>query len=158
MRAVIQRVSEASVEIEGNQPRSVGRGLLILLGIARDDSREDITWMVKKISGMRIFTDSEGRMNLSLTQIGGEAMVVSQFTLLADTKKGNRPSFDPAAPPEIAVPLYESFVEELGLALEQKVLTGEFGASMRVSLVNEGPVTIILDSRIRREAGAAPGR
>lgn len=158
MRAVIQRVSEASVEIEGNQPRSIGRGLLILLGIARDDSREDITWMVKKISGMRIFTDSEGRMNLSLTQIDGEAMVVSQFTLLADTKKGNRPSFDPAAPPEIAVPLYESFVEKLGLALERKVLTGEFGASMRVSLVNEGPVTIILDSRIRREAGAAPGR
>jgi D-tyrosyl-tRNA(Tyr) deacylase len=149
MRAVIQRVSEASVVIEGKEERSVGRGLLILLGIAGDDSLEDITWMVKKISGMRIFADSEGRMNLSLPQIGGDAMVVSQFTLLADTKKGNRPSFDPAAPPEIAVPLYESFVEKLGLALERKVLTGEFGASMRVSLVNEGPVTIILDSRFR---------
>ncbi|MDF1569722.1 MAG: D-aminoacyl-tRNA deacylase [Spirochaetaceae bacterium] len=158
MRAVIQRVSEASVEIEGNQPRSVGRGLLILLGIARNDSREDVMWMVKKISGMRIFTDTEGRMNLSLSQIGGDAMVVSQFTLLADTKKGNRPSFDPAAPPEIALPLYESFVEKLGLALERKVFTGVFGASMRVSLVNDGPVTIILDSRLRRGAGEVPER
>lgn len=150
MRAVIQRVGEASVAIEDNQTRSIRRGLLIFLGLAREDNDEDIAWMVKKISGMRIFADSDGRMNLSLSQVGGNALVVSQFTLLADMRKGNRPSFDPAAPPEIAVPLYKSFVEKLGISLGKKVITGKFGASMKVSLVNEGPVTIILDSRLRR--------
>ncbi len=149
MKAVIQRVSEASVNIDGGETRTIGRGLMILLGIGRDDSLDDSSWLVRKIASMRIFENDEGRMNLSTSDIGGEMLVVSQFTLLASTRKGNRPSLDPAAAPEIAVPLYEAFISKLETSFDGTVLTGEFGASMRVSLVNEGPVTIIIDSKIR---------
>ena len=149
MKAVIQRVSKASVNIDGGETRTIGRGLMILLGIGRDDSLEDSSWLVRKIASMRIFENDDGRMNLSTSDIGGEMLVVSQFTLLASTRKGNRPSLDPAAPPELAVPLYEVFVSKLKTTFSGTVLTGEFGASMRVSLVNVGPVTIILDSKIR---------
>ena len=149
MRAVIQRVSEASVRVDGGPPRSVGRGFAVLLGVARGDSREDAEWLLRKITSMRIFQDDQGKMNRSLVDIGGQALVVSQFTLLASTRKGNRPSFDPAAPPEEAIPLYETFVAGMRDALDGGVQTGEFGASMTVSIVNEGPVTIVIDSRVR---------
>ena len=149
MRAVVQRVGRAEVQIIGGETRSVGRGFMILLGVARGDGHDDVDWLVRKISAMRVFEDEMGKMNRSLTDAGGEALVVSQFTLLASTRKGNRPSFDPAAPPEEAVPLYETFVDGLSRALAKEVLTGEFGASMKISLVNEGPVTIVLDSRCR---------
>ena len=149
MKAVIQRVSEASVVINGNNTRTIGRGLMILLGVGREDVPEDLSWLARKIASMRIFENDEGRINLSTSDIGGEMLVVSQFTLLASTRKGNRPSLDPAAPPELAVPLYEAFVSKLKLTFGGTVLTGEFGASMKVSLVNEGPVTIILDSKVR---------
>jgi D-aminoacyl-tRNA deacylase len=149
MRAVIQRVGEASVTVEGKETRSIGRGMAVLLGIGREDGPEDVSWLVRKIASMRIFEDEEGKTNKSLHDIEGEALVVSQFTLYASTKKGNRPSFDPAAPPEMAVPLYESFVREFEAALGKPVPTGEFGASMSVSLTNEGPLTILMDSKIR---------
>ena len=149
MKAVIQRVSKASVIINGRETRTIGRGLMILLGVGREDGPEDASWLVRKIASMRIFENNEGRMNLSTSDIGGEMLVVSQFTLMASTRKGNRPSLDPAAPPEMAVPLYEAFVSKLKTDFSGTVLTGEFGASMKVSLVNEGPVTIILDSKIR---------
>ena len=149
MRAVIQRVGKASVTVERKDERRIGRGMAILLGIGRDDGPEDVAWLAGKIASMRIFEDEDGKTNLSLRDIGGEALVVSQFTLYASTRKGNRPSFDPAAPPETAVPLYESFVRKLESALGKRVSTGEFGASMTVSLVNEGPLTIVIDSRTR---------
>ena len=146
MRAVIQRVSSASVTIGGQVKSSIGKGLLILLGVGYEDGQEDIDWLVKKISGLRIFDDEAGVMNRSVVDVGGEALVVSQFTLMASTKKGNRPSYIHAAGHEIAVPLYESFCTALSEALGKPVGTGEFGADMKVALVNDGPVTILLDS------------
>lgn len=147
MRAVVQRVSEASVTIEGVKNAEIGPGLLILLGIEEDDSAEDISWLCRKISNMRIFNDSNGVMNESLLDVNGEAIVVSQFTLHASTKKGNRPSYIKAAKPDIALPLYEQFVSALEQETGKKVGTGEFGADMKVALINDGPVTIIIDSK-----------
>lgn len=149
MRIVVQRVGEASVESEGRVIASIGRGLLILAGVAPDDTEADAHWTAGKLARMRIFPDSEGKMNLSLADIGGQALVVSQFTLFASTAKGNRPSFTSAAPPEKAVPLYERLAESLGRELGRPVSTGRFGADMTVALRNEGPVTITLDSRDR---------
>ena len=148
MRAVIQRVSSASVTINNEETRTIDAGLLILLGIGPEDREEDIIWLSSKILRMRIFTDNADKMNLSVSDITGELLVVSQFTLFASTKKGNRPSFNGSAPPETAIPLYESFLSEMresGL----KVLSGEFGASMKVKLCNDGPVTIVIDTRNR---------
>ena len=147
MRAVIQRVSSASVTIDGQVKSSIGKGLLILLGVGYEDGQEDIDWLVKKISGLRIFDDEAGVMNRSVVDVGGEALVVSQFTLMASTKKGNRPSYIHAAGHEIAVPLYESFCAALSEAVGKPVGTGEFGADMKVALVNDGPVTICIDTK-----------
>ncbi|WP_029037221.1 D-aminoacyl-tRNA deacylase [Salinimicrobium xinjiangense] len=149
MRTVVQRVSEASVTIEGVKNAEIGLGLLILVGIENEDTTEDITWLCKKIANMRIFNDSNGVMNDSLLDVNGEAIVVSQFTLHASTKKGNRPSYIKAAKPDVAIPLYEKFVRELEGQLGKKVGTGEFGADMKVALLNDGPVTIIIDSKKR---------
>lgn len=149
MRAIIQRVSEASVTIEGAKTAEIGSGLLILLGIENADSEEDITWLSKKIVNMRIFNDCDGVMNQSLLQQNGDAIVVSQFTLHASTKKGNRPSYIKAAKPDVAVPLYKKFVKQLESDLRKEVGTGEFGADMKVELLNDGPVTIIIDSKQR---------
>ncbi|MEQ8582081.1 MAG: D-aminoacyl-tRNA deacylase [Marinoscillum sp.] len=146
MIAVIQRVSEASVTISDIEASRIGVGLLILLGIEGADTTEDIDWLTRKVANLRIFSDEEGKMNLSLLDIGGEVLVVSQFTLHALTKKGNRPSYIRAASPEIAIPLYEAFVKKMRV-LGPPVLTGEFGADMQVSLVNDGPVTIIIDTK-----------
>ena len=147
MRAVIQRVSSASVTIDGQVKSSIGKGLLILLGVGYEDGQEDIDWLVKKISGLRIFDDEDGVMNRSVVDVEGEALVVSQFTLMASTKKGNRPSYIHAAGHEIAVPLYESFCAALSEAVGKPVGTGEFGADMKVALVNDGPVTICIDTK-----------
>ena len=149
MRAVIQRVSQASVKIEGVKVCEIKEGLLILLGIEPSDTEKDIEWLSKKIVGLRIFSDDNGVMNRSLFDEKGDAIVVSQFTLHANTKKGNRPSYIKAAKPEIAIPLYENFVRQLEKELGKKVGTGEFGADMKVSLVNNGPVTILIDSKKR---------
>lgn len=149
MRAVLQRVSEASVTIEGKKKSEIKTGLLILLGIEDQDAEEDISWLCGKIAKMRIFNDVAGVMNLSLLDIEGDAIVVSQFTLHANTKKGNRPSYIKAAKPDIAIPLYEKFVAVLENELERPVGTGEFGADMKVALLNDGPVTIIIDSKNR---------
>ena len=149
MRIVVQRVSEASVTIDNKVNAEIGKGLLILLGIGEEDSREDISWLCGKISRLRIFNDENGVMNRSLLDVDGEAIVVSQFTLHASTKKGNRPSYIRAARPETAIPLYEQFVKELEKELGKTVGTGEFGADMKVALVNDGPVTIIIDSEAR---------
>lgn len=147
MRVVIQRVSKASVTIEGKKVASIGNGVLILLGIVAEDSQTDIEWLTKKITNLRIFCDEEGVMNKSLIDVGGDAIVVSQFTLHAATKKGNRPSYIKAAKPDVAIPLYEAFVDKLELDLNKKVQTGEFGANMKVELINDGPVTILIDSK-----------
>ena len=147
MRAVIQRVSEASVTIDGKVKSSIGPGVLILLGIGHEDTREDIDWLVKKIAGLRIFNDDAGVMNRSVMEIGGEALVVSQFTLMASTKKGNRPSYIGAAGHQLAIPLYQQFCDALSTAIGRKVGTGEFGADMKVALVNDGPVTICIDTK-----------
>lgn len=147
MRAVIQRVSTASVTIDGSVKSSIGPGLMILLGIGREDGSEDIDWLVRKISAMRIFDDEDGVMNRSVVDAGGEALVVSQFTLLASTKKGNRPSYIGAAGHELAIPLYEAFCSALSAAIGRPVGTGEFGADMKVALVNDGPVTICVDTK-----------
>mgnify|MGYP000869962296 CR=1 FL=1 len=149
MRVVIQRVSEASVSIEGQVKSKIGNGILILLGIEDADDQEDIDWLCKKISSLRIFNDDDEKMNLSIQDINGEAIVVSQFTLHASTKKGNRPSYIKAARPEKAIPLYESFKKALEEQLNKKVGSGEFGAMMEVALVNDGPVTILMDSKAR---------
>ena len=149
MRAVIQRVSSAQVVVEGNTTGQIGKGLLILLGIEHEDTPEDATWLSSKINTMRIFEDAEGKMNLALGEVGGAILVVSQFTLHASTKKGNRPSFIKSARPEHAVPLYEFFMEKLEKESGQKIHSGIFGADMKVSLVNDGPVTIIMDSRAK---------
>lgn len=149
MIAAIQRVSQASVSVEGHIVGRIGSGLLVLLGIGQEDGPQDTTYLAQKITNMRIFVDDQGKMNNSVKDDQGEILLVSQFTLLADTKKGNRPSFVAAAPPEQAVPLYEAIQSELGAALGQPVATGEFGADMQVSLVNDGPVTIVLNSKRR---------
>lgn len=147
MRVVIQRVSEASVSIGGQVKSAIGRGLLILLGIEEADTAEDIDWLVRKIAALRIFDDEAGVMNRSVTDIGGRALVVSQFTLMASTRKGNRPSYIRAAGHATAIPLYEAFCKRLGEAMEQPVSTGEFGADMQVKLTNDGPVTICMDTK-----------
>ncbi|MCC8360088.1 D-aminoacyl-tRNA deacylase [Salinimicrobium sediminilitoris] len=147
MRAVIQRVSKASVTINGVKNAEIGKGLLILLGIVEEDTSEDIAWLCKKIVNMRIFNDSNGVMNDSLLDVNGDGIVVSQFTLHASTKKGNRPSYIKAAKPDVAIPLYEEFVNRFEQELGKAVGTGEFGADMKVELLNDGPVTIILDSK-----------
>jgi len=147
MRAVIQRVSSASVTIDGRVKSSIGPGLMILLGIGHDDGPEDIGWLVKKVAGLRIFNDDSGVMNRSVVDVGGEALVVSQFTLMASTKKGNRPSYIGAAGHGLAVPLYEQFCSALSEAICRPVGTGEFGADMKVALVNDGPVTICIDTK-----------
>lgn len=149
MRTVIQRVSSASVEINQQTKSKIGVGLLILLGIEHGDTIEDIEWLCGKIARLRIFGDENGAMNLSVQDIKGEALVVSQFTLHASTKKGNRPSFINASKLEIAIPLYEKFIAQLEKELNNKVQTGKFGADMKVSLVNDGPVTIMIDSKNR---------
>lgn len=147
MRAVIQRVSRASVTIDGMVKSEIGWGLLILIGIENEDTQEDILWLCGKIANLRIFNDDAGVMNRSVLEIGGDAIVVSQFTLHASTRKGNRPSYIKAAKPEIAIPLYEDFVKQLEKELGKKVGTGEFGADMKVELLNDGPVTILIDSK-----------
>ena len=147
MRAVIQRVSSASVTIDGAVKSSVGPGLMILLGIGHGDGQEDIDWLVKKTAGLRIFDDEAGVMNRSVVDVGGDVLVVSQFTLMASTRKGNRPSYIGAAGHELAIPLYELFCAALSAAIGRPVGTGEFGADMKVSLVNDGPVTICLDTK-----------
>ena len=147
MRIVVQRVSSASVTIDGKVKSSIGPGLLVLLGIGHEDGREDIEWLVKKIAGLRIFDDEDGVMNRSVTDTGGEIMVISQFTLMASTRKGNRPSYIRAAGHEKAIPLYEEFCSVLSAAVGKSVRTGEFGADMKVSLTNDGPVTICIDTK-----------
>lgn len=147
MRAVIQRVTKASVTIEGQLKSSIKGGLLILLGIEDADTEEDIQWLSGKIAQLRIFNDEAGVMNLSIKDAGGEALVVSQFTLMASTKKGNRPSYIRASRPETAIPLYEKFVKQLETDLGQPVQTGTFGADMKVELLNDGPVTILMDTK-----------
>jgi D-tyrosyl-tRNA(Tyr) deacylase len=146
MRVVIQRVKKASVTIDGTVTASIGKGLLVLAGIEENDSIEDALWLAQKITAMRIFSDSEGKMNLDLIQAGGELLVVSQFTLHAQTKKGNRPSFIRAARPEKAIPIYSYFIEQLHALSGKPVQTGTFGAMMDVELINDGPVTISMDS------------
>lgn len=147
MRVIVQRVTNASVTINNQLFSSIRHGLLILLGIENEDSSEDIDWLCHKLVNLRIFNDTEGIMNLSVTDISGEFLVVSQFTLHASTKKGNRPSYIRAAKPDIAIPLYESFVEALTKISELPVKTGQFGADMKVDLLNDGPVTIIMDTK-----------
>lgn len=147
MKAVIQRVSKASVTIEGNKVANINSGLLVLIGIVDDDTQEDIKWLSKKITNLRIFSDENGVMNESLLQTQGDAIVVSQFTLQASTKKGNRPSYIYAARPEVAIPLYEAFVKQLEADIGKTVQTGQFGADMKVELLNDGPVTIIIDTK-----------
>ncbi|RRQ47869.1 D-tyrosyl-tRNA(Tyr) deacylase [Maribacter algicola] len=147
MRTVIQRVSRASVTVEGKVVSSIGNGLLILLGIVVEDTEEDIDWLVRKVINLRIFNDASGVMNTSVMESDGDIIVVSQFTLHASTKKGNRPSYLRAAKPEIAVPLYEKFISRLEQELGKKVGTGIFGADMKVDLLNDGPVTIIMDTK-----------
>lgn len=149
MKVVIQRVSEASVTIQHHKVADIQRGLLVLIGIVEEDTQEDINFLVQKIIHLRIFNDENGAMNTSLFAIRGEIIVVSQFTLQARTKKGNRPSYIKAAKPVIAIPLYENFIQTLEKELDNKVQTGEFGADMKVALVNDGPVTIVIDSKNR---------
>ncbi len=149
MRAIVQRVTEASVTIGGEIRASVGLGLLVLLGIEEADTQADIDWLSGKLVRLRIFNDDQGVMNLSVQEMRGEILVVSQFTLFANTHKGNRPSYVRAARTEIAVPLYESFLRKLGADLGKSIATGEFGADMKVSLVNDGPVTILIDTKLR---------
>ena len=146
MRVVIQRVSRASVTVEGRVTGAIGAGLVVLAGFAPTDDTQALDWIARKLVQLRIFGDAEGKMNRSVQDIGGQVLVVSQFTLLADARKGNRPSYIGAAPPPIAIPLYEQFVQILEKLLGQPVATGEFGADMKVRLLNDGPVTIVLDS------------
>ncbi len=147
MRVVIQRVRNASVSISGTETAAIGEGLLVLLGICEEDGQEDIDWLVRKIVGLRIFDDEAGVMNVDVREVGGDVLVVSQFTLLASTKKGNRPAYIRAARPETAIPLYERFCAALESALGKPVPTGTFGADMQVSLLNDGPVTICIDTK-----------
>jgi D-tyrosyl-tRNA(Tyr) deacylase len=147
MRVLIQRVKEASVAIDGDTISLIHNGLLVFVGITEDDSREDILWLTKKIANIRLFDDENGVMNLSVIETGGDILAVSQFTLMASTKKGNRPSYIKAAKPEISVPLYEEFCTEMELAINKPIQRGVFGADMKVSLLNDGPVTIFIDSK-----------
>lgn len=149
MRTVIQRVKQSSVTIDGALKSAIGKGMMILVGIEETDTADDIQWLCKKIVNLRIFPDENGVMNCSILEDGGEILVVSQFTLMASTKKGNRPSYIRAAKPEISVPLYEEFCEELSIALQKPVKTGVFGADMEVELINDGPVTIIMDTNLK---------
>lgn len=150
MIAVLQRVAQANVVIEEQTIAQINNGLLILLGIEDDDGIEDILWLTKKISNLRIFNDTQGVMNLSLLDVGGDALVVSQFTLHASTKKGNRPGYSKAAKPKIAIPLYESFLQEFQKDLSRTVQSGIFGADMKINLLNDGPVTIIIDTKNKK--------
>ena len=145
MRVVLQRVAEASVEIDGAVVGSIGPGLVVLAGFTEGDGPDTVSWMADKVANLRIFADAEGRMNRSVIDIGGEVLVVSQFTLYGDARKGRRPSFVKAARPEVAVPLYEAFVEALDRVVPRPVQTGRFGAAMNVSLVNDGPVTLMME-------------
>lgn len=147
MRVVIQRVAEASVTIEKEMVASILKGLLIFVGIEENDHQEDIDWLISKILNLRIFPDENGVMNLSVKDSNGEIIVVSQFTLHAATKKGNRPSYIKAAKPNIAIPLYEAFVKQMQIELGKKIQTGQFGSDMKVSLINDGPVTILMDTK-----------
>lgn len=150
MVALVQRVTHASVEVDGETVGSIGKGMLVLLGVHRDDSEEEASWVARKCANLRIFADEAGKMNRSLIDIGGEALVVSQFTLYGDVQRGNRPSFDPAAPPDRARRLYEAYVDLLDDLLETSVQTGAFGAMMDVSLVNDGPVTLWIERMNQR--------
>lgn len=147
MRAVVQRVSRASVNIDEKEYSRIGQGLLILLGIGLDDTEEDVNWLVKKTAALRIFDDDEGVMNRSVKEIGGEVMVVSQFTLLASYKKGNRPSYIYAAKPDVSIPLYEDFCRKMSDEMGQKIANGVFGADMKIDFINDGPVTICMDTK-----------
>lgn len=147
MKVVIQRVSKASVTIEGEKVADINSGLIILLGIVNEDTQTDINWLCNKASNLRIFSDEKGVMNKSLIETRGDVIVVSQFTLHASTKKGNRPSYIKAAKPDVAIPLYEAFIQQLQSVLNKKIQTGRFGADMQVELINDGPVTIIIDSK-----------
>ncbi len=147
MRAVIQRVSQAEITINDSARKKIGEGLMILVGIENEDSMEDVDWLCGKISRLRIFNDQNGVMNLSVKEIGGEVMLVSQFTLHASTRKGNRPSYIRAAPPETAIPLYDAMIIQMGNELDREIVTGEFGAYMEISLTNTGPVTILIDTK-----------
>jgi len=147
MKAVIQRVSSASVTIDSEVKGSIEKGYMILLGIGNDDTSEDIKWLANKINNLRIFSDEDGLMNLNLADVNGNVLVISQFTLHAKTKKGNRPSYIHAAKPDIAVPLYEEFIQKLEALVGKPIQSGEFGADMKVALVNDGPVTIIIDTK-----------
>jgi D-tyrosyl-tRNA(Tyr) deacylase len=145
MRAVVQRVSRASVAVEAEVAGSIGRGLLVLLGVAQEDTEAEAAWLAAKVAALRIFPDEAGQMNRSLLDVGGEALVVSQFTLFGDVNKGTRPSFNRAARPDAAIPLYEAFVRDLSGVLGRPVATGRFGAMMQVELVNDGPVTLVIE-------------
>ena len=147
MRAVVQRVASARVTVEGAVTGEIGPGLLVLLGVGREDTSEDVAWLAAKVAALRIFEDKTGRMNRAVTETGGGILVVSQFTLYASTKKGNRPSFIEASRPEHAIPLYEEMTKQLIFKLTKPIQTGVFGADMKVSLINDGPVTIIIDSK-----------
>ena len=147
MRVIIQRVSGCFVSIKGEIKSNIGTGLLVLAGFENEDTEDDLLWMSRKISDLRLFNDEEGVMNLSIKDISGEILLVSQFTLHAKTKKGNRPSYIKAAKPEIAIPLYEKFIKICEAEIEKEIKTGEFGADMQISLINDGPVTIIIDSK-----------
>ena len=149
MIALIQRVSEASVTINEQIKSQIEKGFLVLLGITHSDNSEDVEWLAKKIVGLRVFSDSEGKMNLDLKAVNGQILLISQFTLHASTKKGNRPSFIEAARPEVAIPLYEQVIAQLQAELGQPIETGEFGADMKIALLNDGPVTIVIDSKNR---------
>jgi D-aminoacyl-tRNA deacylase len=149
MRAVLQRVDQASVTIEGTRVAQIGSGLLVFLGIEPGDNSDDIQWLSAKMVRLRIFNDDEGVMNRSIIEHGGDILLVSQFTLMASTKKGNRPSYSGAAPPTIAIPIYEAFIRQIGADLGKPVQTGQFGADMQVALLNNGPVTLCIDSKHR---------
>lgn len=149
MRTVVQRVSKASVTIENKKVAEINNGLLILLGIIDEDTQEDIIWLSNKLANLRIFADENGVMNKSLIETKGDAIVVSQFTLHANTKKGNRPSYIKASKPDIAIPIYKQFIKQLNQDLNKKIQTGEFGANMKIELINDGPVTIIIDTKNR---------
>ena len=147
MKVVIQRVLESSVKVDNKEVGAISKGILLLVGIEAEDNEVDIEWLTGKIVNLRIFDDEEGVMNLNINQVEGEVLAISQFTLQASTKKGNRPSYIKAARPDVAIPLYEKFLKQLNILLEGKLATGEFGADMKVSLINDGPVTIIIDSK-----------
>ena len=149
MRIVLQRVTEASVKIDNQVKGQIDQGFLILVGIENEDEKSDADWLIQKINGLRVFADQEGKMNLSIQDVNGSILLISQFTLFASTKKGNRPSYIQAARPEIAIPLYTYFIEQLKIQTQLKVETGVFGVDMKVSLINDGPVTISIDSKNR---------